>query len=153
MLEIINERFYDILAKVDDIKDQKTADTFRDILDLIALVMERQNSANKHFDTNIMGLAGDMSNFHKDIITLQNNNSCCSQPNQSQQKNNQQPTNEIMDIADFIMSDNRDYNEYINNKRKETIKFVEKVNDVEDTNKLSANIGTLSNFIESKLRK
>lgn len=159
MLEIINEKFYDIVNKVEEIEKEtpKVADIFKDVLELFTLMMERQNQANEHFDTNIMGLAGDMNNLHMEVINHKNT-SCCGSGNcgtSSKQPTNQelQMSDDILDIASFIVGDNNGYKDYINNKRNEAKEFVKSVNGDVDEEDLSKDIATLSNFIEKKLRK
>lgn len=154
MIEIINEKFYDILNKTEELRDPKTIDLFKDVLDLIVLVMERQNSFNDHIDTNVMGLAGDMGTLHKEVI----NNKCCGTgqcgtPQSNQPKQNNNLSDDILDIASFIVSDDSKYSDYINNKRKETKEFVKSINGDTDDEELSKDIAVLSNFIEKKIRK
>lgn len=154
MIEIINEKFYDILNKTDELRDPKTIEIFKDVLDLIVLVMERQNQINDHLDTNVMGLAGDIGNLHKEVI----NNKCCgtgqcSTPQKNQNNQTSVLSDDILDIASFIVSDDTKYSEYINNKRKETKEFVKSINGEINDDDLSKDIAVLSNFIEKKIRK
>lgn len=151
MIEIINEKFYNVLNKIEIISDKnpEVSDVLKDILELMMLTLERQDDANNHFNTNIMGLAGDVGNLHKEV----ENNSCCSQPQSNQNTNQTKPSDDILDIASFIMNDDSNYNDYINNKRKESKSFVLKQNPTSDEKSVENNIGVLSNFIETKLRK
>lgn len=159
--ELIQEKFYDVMSKSSIVKEKnpEVGEVLQDMTELLVLLFERHSEAFKHFDDNIMGLAGDMAQLHSEV---QNASSCCGsgtcgtgqQQPATLQGMEQEMSDEMFDLAADIMSsenDNDGYVQYINNKRKEVKEYVTKGEEVENEAQLEADIATLGNFIDKKL--
>jgi len=160
--ELIQEKFYDVMSKsaIVQEKNPEIGEVLQDMTELLVLLFERHSEAFKHFDNNIMGLSGDVAQLHQEV---QNASSCCgtgtcgtgsTQP-ATLQGMEQEMSGEMFDLAADIMggdNDNNGYVQYINNKRKEVKEYVTKGEEVENETQLDADIATLGNFIDKKLR-
>lgn len=169
---VINNKLLEIAQKSEEL-GPKVQELVSDVMEVFITLLE-----SAHDRISILEQYNDMhinavEDLDRRVSTIEmngSNSSCCGSgkcdsgnnscetpkgPDGTKRFNSTTITNEVKELAENLfgtVTNDNGYQQYINNKRKETQEFIEKVNDVDNAEQLKSDITVLSDFIEDTLK-